>query len=429
MCLPLGCGNEAVVASESDCPNRNPTHGWSEVKEQRPCLPRLPMCQLLSEWGEWGPCESECGQGEQKRKRLCLSNDCDEETEERRPCWNPGKRCSSGTWGDWLPCSVSCGIGFQIRERLCDGILCPTANKQARTCNEQPCPSKSLNDYEWKEWNEWSECSQTCGDGLQYKERLCKRGHCPPSEFIERRRCINSPCPMWDDWNEWSECPSCSRLHSRTRTRTCLSNSKEENATCDGPLRMEEPCDQHCSANGSDNNRPDIELVTAKGRRRVIAHGGRIVPVVDDKWGEWTKWTECSHTCGGGTRRRARICIGNKCPSQPLESVKEICNQNSCPSGISFSRVVLLLVAGRTGLNGRSAQRTVKERGIRFAIECALNHFQSIEVCTVWVTLLINVRAHHQHRVVIELMVTGVIGVSGASATTHARMFKEVVQG
>uniref|UniRef100_A0A0K0D672 TSP1_spondin domain-containing protein n=1 Tax=Angiostrongylus cantonensis TaxID=6313 RepID=A0A0K0D672_ANGCA len=95
---PLGCGNEAVVATESDCPNRNPTRGWSdwlesfcEVKEQRPCLPRLPMCQLLSDWGEWGPCESECGQGEQTRKRSCLSNDCDEETEERRQCWNPGK--------------------------------------------------------------------------------------------------------------------------------------------------------------------------------------------------------------------------------------------------------------------------------------------------------------------------------------------------
>ncbi|KAJ1363899.1 hypothetical protein KIN20_023860 [Parelaphostrongylus tenuis] len=417
-CLALGCGNEAVVANESDCPNRNPSDGWrqawsecsatcgthgrqvrsrkcissqeskecsGEIKEQRPCLPRLPECQLLSEWGEWGPCESDCGQGEQKRKRLCLSDDCDEDSEERRFCWTSGKmacwlqwaewsrcsqtcggghrkrervcplfgecsgaafefeqcnteRCSSETWGDWLPCSVSCGIGFQIRERLCDGILCPTANKQARTCNEQfkPCPESS-NDYEWEQWSDWSECSQTCGEGLQYKERSCKRGRCPPLDFIQQRRCVNAPCPAWDEWNEWSECPSCSRLHRRSRTRTCRSNSKQENASCGGPLHMEEPCDQHCSSSGNNSNRPDIELVTAKGRRRVVAHGGRIVPIADDKWGDWTKWTECSHTCGGGTRRRARVCIGNKCPSQPLESVKEICNQQSCPDEQNWS--------------------------------------------------------------------------------------------
>ncbi|KJH42087.1 thrombospondin type 1 domain protein [Dictyocaulus viviparus] len=70
---------------------------------------------------------------------------------------------------------------------------------------------------------------------------------------------------------------------------------------------------------------------------QVVAHGGRIVTGVDEVWGEWTKWTECSHTCGGGTKRRARVCIGRKCPSQPLEAVKESCNEQLCPRDEDWS--------------------------------------------------------------------------------------------
>ncbi|KAK6764046.1 hypothetical protein RB195_024395 [Necator americanus] len=195
--------------------------GGSE--EQRLCFPPLSDCQLISSWITWSPCHGECGQEKQTKKRICLTANCDGELlkEEKWPCWGSNKttcwlqwsewndcsqscdgghrkrerlcpllgkcegtayeieecnivRCSSNTWGDWLPCSVSCGIGFQIRERLCDGNLCTIVSKQARTCNEQPCPANSR-DFEWEDWSDWTECSQTCGEGFQSKERSCKK--------------------------------------------------------------------------------------------------------------------------------------------------------------------------------------------------------------------------------------------------------------
>ncbi|ETN86753.1 thrombospondin type 1 domain protein [Necator americanus] len=177
-------------------------------------------------------------------------------------------RCSSNTWGDWLPCSVSCGIGFQIRERLCDGNLCTIVSKQARTCNEQPCPANSR-DFEWENWSDWTECSQTCGEGFQSKERSCKKGHCPSSDSLRQRRCVPGPCPVWDDWSEWSECSSCSRYHMRTRSRQCILHSSSSSANCEGESRVEESCDLWCGLAGLSNVHPEIELITGKGRRRV----------------------------------------------------------------------------------------------------------------------------------------------------------------
>lgn len=421
-CLRLGCSGKAVVASDDDCPDRKPTSGWGdwsswsecsascgthgrqtrhrecvgrqgfrgchgEMTEQRPCSPKPPQCEKMSKWSEWAVCDSDCGQGQQRRKRQCLARDCDEDLEQRRPCWSPGKmacwlewsdwshcsqtcdgghrrreracplegecegvafeveqcnteRCSSGTWGDWLPCSVSCGIGFQIRERLCDGTLCATANKQARTCNEQPCPESS-NDFVWEEWSEWTPCSQTCGEGVQSKERTCRKGQCPSSDNYRQRRCVSGPCPVWVEWSEWSECTSCSSDLTRTRKRHCMSHSNEESASCEGPSDDEETCDRYCKTNGiadDSSHGHDIELITGKGRRRVVAHGGRIVPVSgEEAWGEWMEWTVCSQSCGTGIRRRARVCIGQSCPPQPLEAVKENCNEQPCPSELYWS--------------------------------------------------------------------------------------------
>ncbi|KAK6032676.1 thrombospondin type 1 domain protein, partial [Ostertagia ostertagi] len=352
-----------------------------EGKEQRPCLPRPPQCEDVTEWGEWTKCESECGQGQQRRKRQCLADECDGKTEEKRPCWIPGKmacwlewsewtqcsqtcdgghrkrqrvcplsgecegaafevaqcnteRCSTGVWGDWLPCSVSCGIGFQIRERLCEGVLCETANKQARTCNEQPCPENS-DGFVWEEWSEWSECSQTCGEGFQSKERKCKRG-LPVCSY-------RSTGPILQSTDQASPCPNLEDNVQRVVASVGLV-----------PRGMSGPSGQNVllvPMFTAGQGQGSASRTQAKAMRhvKVVAHGGRIVPITDETWGNWMEWTECSQSCGTGKRRRSRVCIGHNCPPQPLESVKEKCNEQPCPPGTtpSYLKASRLLLPSR----------------------------------------------------------------------------------
>ena len=55
-------------------------------------------------------------------------------------------------------------------------------------------------------------------------------------------------------------------------------------------------------------------------------------------WTEWSEWTACSVTCGGGKRQKSRECVlpdGARsdeplfCPGNDL--MEEKCNENKCP--------------------------------------------------------------------------------------------------
>ena len=41
--------------------------------------------------------------------------------------------------------------------------------------------------------------------------------------------------------------------------------------------------------------------------------------------GEWSTWSECTKSCGGGTRFRVRMCGGSNCASQ-----SQSCNTQDC---------------------------------------------------------------------------------------------------
>ena len=66
-----------------------------------------------------------------------------------------------------------------------------------------------------------------------------------------------------------------------------------------------------------------------------------LVVTVDGKYTEWSQWTECTATCGGGTQSRSRSCTnpaaqngGKSCLDQGLgpELETQMCNVEPCPS-------------------------------------------------------------------------------------------------
>ena len=59
--------------------------------------------------------------------------------------------------------------------------------------------------------------------------------------------------------------------------------------------------------------------------------------VVDGGYSEWTKWSECSQSCGGGVKVRARSCTnpspsggGKDCTSLGESEELAKCNEQAC---------------------------------------------------------------------------------------------------
>ncbi|XP_078373834.1 coadhesin-like [Oculina patagonica] len=68
---------------------------------------------------------------------------------------------------------------------------------------------------------------------------------------------------------------------------------------------------------------------------RLIENPGPQTPDVDGNYTNWSQWTECSKTCGGGEKTRERSCSnpepkgnGRPCVGEPEESVR--CNEQEC---------------------------------------------------------------------------------------------------
>ncbi|RUS87810.1 hypothetical protein EGW08_004409 [Elysia chlorotica] len=315
--VTCGGGNQS---RQRDC--QGPFHGGDPceglTEETQDCnIQNCPVNGYFTLWSAWGACDVPCGGGVQGRNRSCVGpfhggDDCEGLRLENRTC-NMHHCPIDGVfsnWTTWSDCSVSCGGGVANRSRDCDGPFyggknCEGPLEEQKVCNDQPCPE----DGEWLPWSAWGGCSETCGGGEQSRERACAGvlhgGDYCQGEGNETRACNTHHCPVdgvWEAWSDWGQCSA-----------SCGGGLQARNRSCDGPHHLGQDCLGPAEENQTCNTQP--------------------CPI-DGYYGDWSSWGKCSVSCGGGTQSRDRPCIppqhgGTDCQGPSNET--QACSTQPCP--------------------------------------------------------------------------------------------------
>ncbi|GFS05101.1 SCO-spondin-like [Elysia marginata] len=272
----------------------------------------------FTSWSEWEACDVTCGDGGVRRRyRSCVGpfyggNDCEGQYVDTgacnvQPCPIDGVLTA---WSNWSDCSVTCGGGVANRSRDCNGPKyggkdCEGPRVEHMICNEESCPE----DGAWLPWSHWDECSVTCGGGDQARNRTCigtsHGGEYCEGDHHQVRECNTHHCPIdgvWNPWSVWDEC-----------SVTCGGGFQARNRSCDGPYYKGLDCQGDAVENQTCNTQP--------------------CPI-DGYYEDWSAWSQCSLTCGGGFRSRDRSCVtpqhgGMDCQGASNET--QDCNTQPCP--------------------------------------------------------------------------------------------------
>ena len=287
-------------------------------------------CSVNGGWGDygdWSKCSKSCGGGTKTKSRTCSAPaptnggaECEGDAEETEDC-NTEPCPVNGGWGDygdWSKCSKSCGGGTKTKSRTCSapaptngGAECEGDAEETEDCNTEPCPVNGG----WGDYGDWSKCSKSCGGGTKTKSRTCSApaptngGAECEGDAKETEDCNTEPCPVnggWGDYGDWSKCSKSCGGGTKTRSRTCSAPAPTNGgAECQGQNMLSEYCHtQPCPVNGG--------------------------------WSYFGGWSQCSVSCGRGTRSRSRSCTnpapvygGANCQGQNMLS--EYCNTQPCP--------------------------------------------------------------------------------------------------
>ncbi|XP_052284771.1 SCO-spondin-like isoform X2 [Dreissena polymorpha] len=302
----LGISHENQTCGNSDCP----------------------VDGVLTEWSQWADCTLTCGGGYKIRNRTCYfppdkphGHDCVGNLNFSKACANHA--CPvDGVWNDWASwakCSVTCGGGKQQRTRRCHydghnhGTACSGPDTETKDCSTDHCPI----DGNWKPWNSWTSCSITCSNGTKSRTKECyfvpnepKGNNCSGSA-TETADCNLGLCPVdgvWHSWATWSTC-----------TVTCGNGSSSRDRVCDFPDNT--PHGRNCSGSNSETRSCNAELCPVNGN-----------------YTAWGSWSVCSKTCGGGSQERNRLCVydpvaphGNNCSLLGASGQTQACMTENCP--------------------------------------------------------------------------------------------------
>eukprot|EP00930_Biecheleria_cincta_P004760 TRINITY_DN105695_c0_g1_i1.p1 TRINITY_DN105695_c0_g1~~TRINITY_DN105695_c0_g1_i1.p1 ORF type:complete len:521 (+),score=75.96 TRINITY_DN105695_c0_g1_i1:83-1645(+) len=317
----------------------------SEYAEQT--IEASERCEF-DEWRDWSSCSVSCGSGIRQRIRndlaannaskACLASDA----VEQENCSVECPDCDFGAWDDWSICTHSCGGGIRQRRRPAQNILHDSGVPCDRSLGteHEPCHTEACNrDCTWSDWADWSACNATCGGGVKSRRRSIKdersgQGRACSGAMNQTAECGAKICPQdcsMSEWEEWTSCrESCMGCNgTKMRFRSVSTPAVGAGSVCPGPFHQESSCQSAdcqwgdwgpwttckptCGTDYISSYRRQLRQQSAGGRqcdgedvRREVCSVREPCSPIDCKWSEWNEWSDCSKTCGTGTRFRLR---------------------------------------------------------------------------------------------------------------------------
>jgi hypothetical protein len=319
LCNTHECPTPVPTAAPTMAPSSAPTATPTMAPTPAPTPPTIDCA--VGKWTAWSVCPNSCckaGQAcsTQSRSRLVQiaaahgGMACPELEATRecniQPC---PIDCRVTPFTNWGPCDRTCGGGWRKRARTIviavsdGGKGCPEL-EQTERCGTLSCPLDCIQ----SQWGTWSTCDNSCGGGYQNRERSTTRKNAfggkaclHGSQYRTCNTLVFCPVNCIGEWSEYGSCSTSCGPGTKKRTLTVLRPPSYGGAACSidnsAPCNNG-PCPSHCDV------------------------------------GQFTAWSKCSMTCGGGFRTRQRDVIkaamngGYVCP---YLNEKEPCNTHACP--------------------------------------------------------------------------------------------------